>query len=90
MTRFARSWVSRAILSGASRLGRNHYRCTNSRTIVKATKLDGMFLFTDFLSHKTSAIKHTARQYGVPCIEAKMSRPGLVDAMRTWTRVVSD
>ena len=45
-----------------------------------------MFLFTDFMAHKTSTIKETARQYEVPCIQAKMSRPGVDEALRTWPR----
>ena len=56
------------------------------KDIVKAGKLDGVFLFTEFLSHKTSAIKETARQYEVPCIETKMSRPGVIDGLRSWMR----
>ena len=56
------------------------------KDIVKAGKLDGMFLFTDFMAHKTSAIKETARQYEVPCIEAKLGRQGMIDALRIWIR----
>ncbi|MCA1572659.1 MAG: DUF2325 domain-containing protein [Chloroflexi bacterium] len=56
------------------------------KDVVKARKLDGMFLFTDFMSHKTSSIKETARQYEVPCLEAKMSRTGMIEALRTWIR----
>jgi len=56
------------------------------KDVVKARKLDGMFLFTDFMSHKTSSIKETARQYEVPCLEAKLSRTGMIEALRTWIR----
>ena len=51
---------------------------------MKARNLEGMFLITDSMAHQTSAIKETARQYGVPCIEAKMSRPGVIEALRVW------
>lgn len=56
------------------------------KDVVKAGKLDGVFVFTDFVSHKTSSIKETARQYEVPCIEAKMSRQGMVEALRAWMK----
>lgn len=56
------------------------------KDIVKAGRLDGMFMFTDFVSHKTSSIKQTAGQYQVPYIEAKMSKQGMIEAFRTWIR----
>jgi hypothetical protein len=56
------------------------------KDIVKAGKLDGVIMFTDFVAHKTSALKSTAEQYGVPYVEAKMSKQGVIDALRTWMR----
>ena len=59
------------------------------KAIVKAGKLDGVVVYTDFVAHKTSAIKETAQQYDVPYMEAKMSKQGLIDAMREWMRIVA-
>lgn len=56
------------------------------KDIVRSGKLDGVFLFTDFMAHKTSAIKDTARLAGVPCVEAKMSHAGMIEAFRTWAK----
>ncbi len=56
------------------------------KDIVKAGKLDGVIMFTEFVSHKTSALKKDAEQFGVPYVEAKMSKQGLIEAFRTWMR----
>ena len=43
------------------------------RSIVRAGKMSGLFIFTEFVAHKTSNIKTTAKQAGVVCVEAKMT-----------------
>ena len=58
----------------------------NLKAMVKAGKLDGVIVFTDFVAHKTSAIKETAAQYDVPYVNATMSKLGLIEAFRSWMR----
>lgn len=56
-------------------------------TTAKAAGYAG--LTNGFVAHKTSAIKDTAEQVGVPYVAAAMSRQGLIDAFRTWMRLTA-